>query len=100
MRSPSTARVRLLVPPLILTCNSIALSFAAHTLTLSTASLGATTLSEQCRLLEVMGREQRLAQTEAVLAKIETLHEQGIAILSEHAAHHTTEAATPHCVPF
>ena len=45
---------------------------AAHSLKSASASLGAITLCESCKMLETMAREQRLDDAEFLLTNIET----------------------------
>ncbi|MEM9448900.1 MAG: response regulator [Cyanobacteria bacterium P01_E01_bin.6] len=52
------------------------MSFAAHTLKSSSASLGAIKLSERCQTLESMGQEGNLAQSEKIVEQVEMLYAQ------------------------
>ena len=62
--------------------NSSDLNMAAHTLKSSSASLGAITLSEFCRQLEMMGHEHNLTDAAATFAKAESEYAASITALS------------------
>ncbi|MEM9216336.1 MAG: response regulator [Cyanobacteria bacterium P01_F01_bin.150] len=52
------------------------LKFAAHTLKSSSASLGATSLSEQCKRLEQLGSDDDLAQAAIIMPDVKALYER------------------------
>ena len=62
------------------------LNMAAHTLKSSSASLGATTLSELCHQLEAMGRDHNIADAAAIIFKVEREFSESIKALSAYCS--------------
>ena len=61
------------------------LSLAAHRLKSSSAILGVMTLAELCGQLEMMGREQNLANAPTTFAKAESKYAESIKVLAAYA---------------
>jgi HPt (histidine-containing phosphotransfer) domain-containing protein len=63
--------------------DNAALSQAAHALKSSAANAGAETLSGVCRLLERLGREDRMEEARGLLAQIRREHDRTVSRMQD-----------------